>query len=52
MLVRHRKPNAHKLATPSNESGIGLLEIDQACSKVEAQQLCTSGGVVTFIKKE
>ena len=52
MLVRHRKPNAHKLATLSNGSGIGLLKIDQACSKVEAQQLCTSGKVVTFIKKE
>ena len=52
MLVRHRKPNAHKLATLSNGSGIGLLKIDQACSNVEAQQLCTSGKVVTFIKKE
>jgi hypothetical protein len=52
MLIRHRKPNAHKLATLSNGSGIGLLKIDQSCSKVEAQQLCTSGEVVTFIKKE
>ncbi len=52
MLVRHRKPNAHKLATLSNGSGIGLLKIDQACSKVEAQQLCASGEVVTFTKKD
>jgi hypothetical protein len=49
MLVRHRKPNAHKLTTLSNGSGIGLLKIDQACSKVEAQQLCASGEIVTFI---
>jgi hypothetical protein len=52
MLVMHRKPNVNKLATLSNGSGIGLLKIDQACSKVEAQQLCASGEIVTFIKKE
>ena len=52
MLVRHRKPNAHKLTTLSNGSGIGLLKIDQACKKVEAQQLCASGEVVTFAKKD
>ncbi|GAC36501.1 alkaline phosphatase D family protein [Paraglaciecola psychrophila] len=52
MLVRHRKPNAHTLTTLSNGSGIGLLKIDQACSKVEAQQLCASGEIVTFTKKD
>ena len=51
MLVRHRKPNDHKLSTLSNGAGIGLLKIDQDCSKVEAQQLCASGEVVNFIKK-
>jgi hypothetical protein len=51
MLVMHRKPNVDKLATLSNGPGIGLLKIDQACSKVEAQQLCASGEIVTFIKK-
>nr|WP_252732238.1 alkaline phosphatase family protein [Paraglaciecola arctica] len=52
MLVRHRKPNGHKLTTLSNGAGIGLLKMDQACSKVEAQQLCASGEVVTFTKQE
>ena len=52
MLVRHRRPNAHKLTTLSNGAGIGLLKIDQACSKVEAQQLCASGEVVTFTKSD
>ncbi|WP_299072213.1 alkaline phosphatase family protein [uncultured Paraglaciecola sp.] len=51
MRVRHRKPNGHKLTTLSNGAGIGLLKIDQSCSKVEAQQLCASGEVVTFTKK-
>lgn len=52
MLVRHRKPNDHKLTTLLNASGIGLLKIDQACNKVEAQQLCASGEVVVFTKKD
>jgi hypothetical protein len=52
MLVRHRRPNDHKLSTLSNGSGIGLLKMDQTCSKVEAQQLCASGEVVTFTKKD
>ncbi|WP_369809315.1 alkaline phosphatase family protein [Paraglaciecola sp. MB-3u-78] len=52
MLVRHRKPNNHKLTTLSNGAGIGLLKIDPACNKVEAQQLCASGEVVTFTKKD
>jgi hypothetical protein len=52
MQVRHRRPNDHKLTTLSNGSGIGLLKIDQTCSKVEAQQLCASGEVVTFTKKD
>jgi hypothetical protein len=52
MLVRHRKPNDHKLTTLLNGSGIGLLKVDQTCSKVEAQQLCASGEVVTFTKKD
>jgi hypothetical protein len=52
MVVKHRKPNDHKLTTLLNSSGIGLLKIDQACSKVEAQQLCASGEVVIFSKKD
>jgi hypothetical protein len=52
MLVRHRKPNDHKLTTLLNGAGIGLLKIDPTCSKVEAQQLCASGEVVVFNKKE
>tara|TARA_R110000751_G_C13795394_1_gene483434 strand:+ start:69045 stop:70952 length:1908 start_codon:yes stop_codon:yes gene_type:complete len=52
MLVRHRRPNDHKLTTLSNGAGIGLLKIDRACSKVEAQQLCASGEVVTFTKQD
>lgn len=52
MLVRHRRPNDHKLTTLLNGAGIGLLKMDQACSKVEAQQLCASGEVVTFTKQE
>jgi hypothetical protein len=52
MLVRHRKPNVHKSTTLSNGSGIGLLKIDQTCSKVEAQQLCASGEVIIFTKKD
>jgi hypothetical protein len=52
MLVMHRKPNEHKLSTLSNGSGIGLLKINQTCSKVEAQQLCASGETITFTKKD
>jgi len=52
MLVKHRRPSAHKLTTLLNGSGVGLLKINQSCSKVEAQQLCASGKVVTFTKKE
>ena len=52
MLVRHRNPGDHKLTTLLNSSGIGLLKIDQSCSNVEAQQLCASGEVVTFTKKD
>jgi hypothetical protein len=52
MLVRHRKPNDHKLTTLSNGSGIGLLKMDQTCSKIEAKQLRASGEVVTFTKKD
>jgi hypothetical protein len=52
MLVRHRRPNDHKLTTLLNGSGIGLLKMDQTCNKVEAQQLCASGEVVTFTKKD
>lgn len=52
MLVRHRKPNGHKLTTLLNSAGIGLLKIDQACRNVEAQQLCASGEIVTFTKKD
>ncbi|MFT4747469.1 MAG: hypothetical protein ACI8XG_001548 [Congregibacter sp.] len=52
MLVTHRRPNDHKLTTLSNGSGIGLLKMNQSCNKVEAQQLCASGKVVTFTKKE
>lgn len=52
MLVRHRRPSDHQLNTLSNGSGIGLLKMDQTCTKVEAQQLCASGEVVTFTKKE
>jgi hypothetical protein len=52
MLVRHRRPNDHKLTTLLNGSGMGLLKMDQACRKVEAQQLCASGEVVTFTKKD
>lgn len=52
MLVRHRRPNDHKLTTLSNGAGIGLLKVDQRCSKVEAQQLCASGKVVTFTKQD
>jgi hypothetical protein len=52
MLIKHRKPNDHKVTTLYNGAGIGLLKIDQSCSKVEAQQLCASGEVVTFTKKD
>ena len=52
MLVRHRRPDNHKVSTLLNSAGIGLLKIDQDCSKVEAQQLCASGKVVTFKKKD
>jgi hypothetical protein len=52
MLVRHRRPNGHKLTTLSNGAGIGLLKMDQTCSKVEAQQLSASGEIVTFTKNE
>jgi len=52
MLVRHRRPNDHKLTTLLNGAGIGLLKIDQACNKVEAQQLCASGEVVIFTKND
>jgi hypothetical protein len=52
MLIRQRRPNDHKLTTLLNGAGIGLLKIDQTCSKVEAQQLCASGEVVTFTQKE
>lgn len=52
MLVRHRRPNDVKLTTLSNGAGIGLLKMDQSCSKVEVQQLCASGDVVTFTQNE
>lgn len=52
MLIRHRKPNDHKLTTLFNGAGIGLLKIDQTCSNVEAQQLCASGKIVTFTRKD
>lgn len=52
MLVRHRRPNDHKLTTLYNGAGIGLLKMDQACNKIEAQQLCASGEVVTFNKNK
>lgn len=52
MLIRQRRPNDHKLTTLLNGAGIGVLKIDQTCSKVEAQQLCASGEVVTFTQKE
>jgi hypothetical protein len=52
LLIRHRRTNDHKLTTLSNGAGIGLLKIDQTCSKVEAQQLCASGKVVTFTKQD
>lgn len=51
MLVSHRKPNDHQLTTLLNSAGIGLLKMDQSCEKVEAQQLCASGDVVTFSKR-
>ncbi|MEP0355162.1 alkaline phosphatase D family protein [Paraglaciecola sp.] len=52
MLVKHRRPNNHKVRTLLNGSGIGLLKVNGDCSDVEAQQLCASGKVVTFEKKD
>ncbi|MEO9944956.1 MAG: alkaline phosphatase D family protein [Paraglaciecola sp.] len=52
MLVKHRRPDNHKVRTLLNGSGIGLLKVDADCSKVEAQQMCASGKIVTFKKKD
>ncbi|MFT2092296.1 alkaline phosphatase D family protein [Paraglaciecola sp. 2405UD69-4] len=52
MLVKHRRPSNHKVRTLLNSSGIGMLKVDADCSKVEAHQLCASGELVTFEKKD
>lgn len=50
MRVATRRPEGQKFRTLLNQSGIGLLEIDEDFNKVKASSLAASGATVAFRK--
>ena len=51
MRIKHRRPDGHKVNTLLNSSGIGKLEINDDCTKIEASVLRVDKPTVTFLRK-